>query len=59
MKKEKKANVDSLGSGLILLESGMAERAAAWGLVVKTDVGTGNPQGVGVRTSDEEVQGQN
>nr|AML77168.1 putative LOV domain-containing protein [Cedrus libani] len=64
--KKEKANVESLGSGLlhgtgsgqILSESGMAERAAAWGLVVKTDVGTGKPQGVGVRTSDEEVRGQ-
>lgn len=56
-KKKEKANTESLGSGEILSESSMAERAAAWGLVVKTDVGTGKPQGVGVRTSDEEVRG--
>lgn len=56
--KREKANVESLGSGQVLSESGMAERAAAWGLVVKTDVGTGKPQGVGVRTSDEVVRGQ-
>nr|AML77143.1 putative LOV domain-containing protein [Tsuga heterophylla] len=64
--KTEKENLESLGSGLlhgtgsgqIMSESGMAERAAAWGLVVKTDAGTGKPQGVGVRTSDEEVRGQ-
>nr|AML79426.1 putative LOV domain-containing protein [Sciadopitys verticillata] len=43
-----------IGSGQILSEAGMAERAAAWGLVVKTDIGTGKPQGVGLRTSAEE-----
>ncbi|KAK9126872.1 hypothetical protein Scep_015718 [Stephania cephalantha] len=32
-----------------------AQRAAEWGLVLKTDVETGKPQGVGVRTSAEEV----
>ncbi|KAK9154177.1 hypothetical protein Sjap_001657 [Stephania japonica] len=31
------------------------QRAAEWGLVLKTDVETGKPQGVGVRTSAEEV----
>lgn len=56
--KREKENVESLSSGQILSESGMAERAAAWGLVVKTEVGTGKPQGVGVRASDEEVRGQ-
>lgn len=64
--KTEKGIVESLGRGLlhstssgqILSESGMAERAAAWGLVVRTDAGTGKPQGVGVRTSDEEVRGQ-
>nr|AML78035.1 putative LOV domain-containing protein [Cathaya argyrophylla] len=56
--KREKTNVESIDSGQILSESGMAERAAAWGLVVKTDVGTGKPQGVGVRTSNEEVQSQ-
>nr|AML78546.1 putative LOV domain-containing protein [Podocarpus coriaceus] len=45
---------DISGSGQILSEAGMAERAAAWGLVVKTDIGTGKPQGVGLRTSDEQ-----
>nr|AML78050.1 putative LOV domain-containing protein [Cephalotaxus harringtonia] len=45
---------DSSGSGQILSEADMAERAAAWGLVVKTDIGTGKPQGVGLRPSGEE-----
>nr|AML79634.1 putative LOV domain-containing protein [Lagarostrobos franklinii] len=45
---------DISGSGQILSEAGMAERAAAWGLVVKTDTGTGKPQGVGLRTSDDQ-----
>nr|AML76909.1 putative LOV domain-containing protein [Prumnopitys andina] len=44
---------DISDSGQILSEAGMAERAAAWGLVVKTDIGTGKPQGVGLRTSDD------
>nr|AML77857.1 putative LOV domain-containing protein [Microcachrys tetragona] len=34
-------------------ESGMAERVAEWGLILKTDDKTGKPQGVGVRTSGE------
>ena len=36
----------------------MAERATTWGLVVKKNVGTGKPEGVGARKSDEEVRGQ-
>nr|AML78476.1 putative LOV domain-containing protein [Callitris macleayana] len=38
----------------IISEADMAERAAAWGLIVKTDLGTGRPQGVGLRPSGEE-----
>nr|AML78508.1 putative LOV domain-containing protein [Wollemia nobilis] len=45
---------DTTASGQILSEAGMAERAAAWGLVVKTDIGTGKPQGVGLRTSGDD-----
>nr|AML79168.1 putative LOV domain-containing protein [Dioon edule] len=40
--------------GPTLSETGMAERAAEWGLIVKTDVGTGKPQGVRVRSSGED-----
>uniref|UniRef100_A0A126WXF5 non-specific serine/threonine protein kinase n=1 Tax=Austrobaileya scandens TaxID=13351 RepID=A0A126WXF5_9MAGN len=36
-------------------EVGMAQRAAEWGLVLKTDVDTGKPQGVVVRKSGDEV----
>lgn len=44
--------MESLGSGLlhgtksrqILSEYGMAKRAATWGLVVKTNVGTRTPK---------------
>ncbi|WOK96925.1 hypothetical protein Cni_G05633 [Canna indica] len=35
-----------------------AQRAAEWGLVLKTDVETGRPQGVGVRRSAEEIAGK-
>nr|AML77056.1 putative LOV domain-containing protein [Taxodium distichum] len=45
---------DSSGSAKIISEADMAERAAAWGLIVKTDLGTGRPQGVGLRSSGEE-----
>nr|AML79547.1 putative LOV domain-containing protein [Austrocedrus chilensis] len=45
---------DRSESGKIISEADMIERAAAWGLIVKTDLGTGRPQGVGVRSSGEE-----
>nr|AHZ63861.1 phototropin [Gnetum montanum] len=45
---------ESTGSVQMLSEAGMSERAAAWGLVVRTDVETGKPQGVALRTSGEE-----
>nr|AML78042.1 putative LOV domain-containing protein [Metasequoia glyptostroboides] len=45
---------DRSGSGKIISEADMAERAAAWGLIVKTNLGTGRPQGVGLRSSREE-----
>lgn len=45
---------DGSGSAKIISEADMAERAAAWGLIVKTDLGTGRPQGVGLRSSGEE-----
>nr|AHZ63852.1 phototropin [Stangeria eriopus] len=48
-----KGNKDS---GPTLPEAGMAERAAEWGLIVKTDVGTGKPQSVRVRTSREDAK---
>nr|AHZ63860.1 phototropin [Welwitschia mirabilis] len=48
-------SLNGTGSEQILSEAGMAERAAAWGLVVKTNIETGKPQGVGLRTSSEET----
>ncbi|XP_057449080.1 phototropin-1-like isoform X2 [Lotus japonicus] len=35
----------------VVRESAAAQRAAEWGLVLKTDAETGKPQGVGVRSS--------
>nr|AHZ63873.1 phototropin [Osmunda regalis]AML78893.1 putative LOV domain-containing protein [Osmunda sp. BC-2016] len=42
------------GNRKILSEAGIAERAAEWGLVVKTNVGEGKGPSVGTRTSGEE-----
>lgn len=36
-------------------DTAAAQRAAEWGLVLKTDTGTGKPQGVSVRSSSEEA----
>ncbi|KAL6011146.1 Phototropin-1 [Asimina triloba] len=46
---------DAAPAGQMAGELGAAaQRAAEWGLVLKTDVQTGKPQGVGVRKSGEE-----
>nr|AML78892.1 putative LOV domain-containing protein [Osmunda sp. BC-2016] len=45
---------DQVGWGLP--ETGVAERAAGWGLVLKTDLGSGRVDGVRTRTSEEEKQ---
>nr|AHZ63859.1 phototropin [Stangeria eriopus] len=46
-------SLQNVNSVPVLSEAVMSERAAAWGLVVKTDRGTGKPQGVGLRTAGE------
>lgn len=51
------SSVEAAGGGN---ESGVAaQRAAEWGLVLKTDAETGKPQGVGVRTSGDDQQNNN
>ncbi|XP_039145344.1 phototropin-1A [Dioscorea cayenensis subsp. rotundata] len=45
----------SLGEGSMGDVGAAAQRAAEWGLVLKTDEETGRPQGVAVRKSREEV----
>nr|POE93943.1 phototropin-1 [Quercus suber] len=40
-------------------DTAAAQRAAEWGLVLKTDTETGKPQGVSVRSSSEEVNNNN
>ncbi|EXC33203.1 hypothetical protein L484_011180 [Morus notabilis] len=51
------SSTEAAGSGS---ETGVAaQRAAEWGLVLKTDAETGKPQGVGVRTSGGDEPGNN
>nr|AML79378.1 putative LOV domain-containing protein [Morus nigra] len=51
------SSTEAVGSGS---ETGVAaQRAAEWGLVLKTDAETGKPQGVGVRTSGGDEPGNN
>lgn len=51
------SSTEAVGSGS---ETGVAaQRAAEWGLVLKTDAETGKPQGVGVRTSGGDELGNN
>ncbi|KAK7856636.1 phototropin-1 [Quercus suber] len=40
-------------------DTAAAQRAAEWGLVLKTDTETGKPQGVSVRSSSEEANNNN
>lgn len=50
---------ENVGSEKILSEADMAERAAEWGLVLKTNVGAGKGLSVGTRTSGEERSSSN
>eukprot|EP00249_Psilotum_nudum_P023381 c28852_g1_i3 orf=777-4040(+) len=44
---------EDVGSEFFLSESGMVERAAEWGLIVKTDMDSGKVEGVRIRKSGE------
>uniref|UniRef100_A0A126WVW1 non-specific serine/threonine protein kinase n=1 Tax=Danaea nodosa TaxID=491836 RepID=A0A126WVW1_9MONI len=55
----KKPEGQKMDSRKITSEASMAERAAEWGLVVKTNVGTGKAQGIATRTSGEEARADN
>uniref|UniRef100_A0A126WWD6 non-specific serine/threonine protein kinase n=1 Tax=Danaea nodosa TaxID=491836 RepID=A0A126WWD6_9MONI len=50
---------NTVGSHKVLSETGLAERAAEWGLVMTTDIDTGKVQGVRTRTSGEEGRSEN
>ncbi|XP_043709522.1 phototropin-2-like isoform X2 [Telopea speciosissima] len=43
-------------SNQILTDASMAERAAEWGWIVKSKLGTGNPKAVGLRSSEDKIK---